>query len=282
MKYIWFIVLFLAAHGGFSQDKAELHFIEHLLNKGNYKEVIFLIDRDSLKFSPVQQDSVNFYKGWAQYSLKELDLSTSSFLKVGKGSPFYSKSQFFAGYNQIYLGRYAEARKIFGEQTFDEGPKQSLANFELSGIDMLEGNWSKAGEQLGRIDRDVAFLNQHVSALQQIGKEKQTHRKKSALLAGVMSGIIPGSGKIYAGKTGEGIASMIATAGFGLVAWENHRKLGIENLKTIFFGGVFLASYASTIYGSVLSVKITEHNYHDALHNQILFQLHIPLRNFFE
>lgn len=282
MKYIWFIVFILTGLRGLAQDKTELLFIEHLLNKGNYKEVIFLTGRDSLKFSQVQQDSVNFYKGWAQYSLKELDLSTSSFLKVGKGSPFYSKSQFFAGYNQIYLGKYAEARKIFGEMTFNEDPKQSLANFELSGIEMLEGNWAKADEQLRQIDRKIAFLNQHISALQQIGKEKETHRKKSPFLAGVMSGIVPGSGKIYAGRTGEGIASMIATTGFGLVAWENYRKLGIENLKTIFFGGVFLASYASTIYGSVVSVKITEHNYHDARHNQILLQLHIPLRNFFE
>ncbi len=282
MKYIWFIVFILTGLRGLSQGKTELRFIEHLLNKGNYKEVVFLIDRDSVKFSQVQQDSVNFYKGWAQYSLKELDESTSSLLRVGKDSPFYSKSQFFAGYNQTYLGKYAEARKIFGEMTFNEEPKQSLANLELSGIEMLEGNGSKASEQLRRIDQNIAFLNQHISALQQIGKEKETHRKKSALLAGVMSGIIPGSGKIYAGKTGEGIASMIATTGFGLVAWENYRKLGMGNLKTIFFGGIFLASYASTIYGSVISVKIIEYNYHDAIHNQILFQLHIPLRNFFE
>jgi alpha-amylase/alpha-mannosidase (GH57 family) len=97
-----------------------------------------------------------------------------------------------------------------------------------------------------------------------------------------MSGIIPGSGKIYAGRTGEGIASMIATTGFGLIAWENYQKLGYKNLKTLFFGSIFLASYVSNIYGSVISVKIEENNFTNVTQNQVLFQLHIPLRNFFD
>jgi hypothetical protein len=97
-----------------------------------------------------------------------------------------------------------------------------------------------------------------------------------------MSAIIPGSGKLYAGKTGEGIATMIATTGLGLITWENLRKLGFNHAKTIVFGTFFAATYISNIYGSVISVKIIENEYQDVIHNQILFQLHIPLRNFFE
>lgn len=97
-----------------------------------------------------------------------------------------------------------------------------------------------------------------------------------------MSAIVPGTGKIYVGKPGEGIASMLATVGFGLITLENYKKLGLNNFKTIFFGSIFAANYVSNIYGSVISVKIIENNYRDGIRNQILFQLHIPLRNFFE
>lgn len=282
MRLISIVIFFFVCLPGFSQSKSDLPFIEHLMNKGYYKETIFLLERDSLQFNRQQLDSVHYYKGWAHYSVKNLERSTQSFLKVNPQSAFYHKSGFFAAYNQAYLGKYPKAREILGQLKVDDELKRSLVFFELGGIDMLEGNWEKGNAQLRAINQDIAFLNQQVMALQQLGKEIETRRTKSPLMAGVMSAIIPGSGKIYAGKTGEGIASMIATTGFGLISWENYRKLGVRNLKTLFFGSIFLASYVSNIYGSVISVKLTEQNFADATHNQILFQLHIPLRNFFE
>ncbi len=282
MKYINLIFFILMFRLGFSQNKSELPFIEHLINKGYYNEVIHLIDNDSLNYGHDQLDSLNYYKGWAHYSLKNLEQSTTSLLNVGKESPFYLKSRLFAGYNQIFLENYEDARKTIGHMNAQNEPIHTLVNFELSGIDMLQGNWSKAKEQLQRVNPDFATINQQVATLGQIIKEQETHRTKSPLIAGLMSCIIPGSGKIYAGHTGEGIASMIATTGFGLITWENYRKLGIGHVKTMFFGSIFVATYASNIYGSVISVRIIENDYKDAQHNQILFQLHIPLRNIFE
>jgi tetratricopeptide (TPR) repeat protein len=282
MKYISLLIFILLAHLGFAQNNSELPFIVHLINKGYYNEVIHLIDRDSLYYTPDQKDSLNYYKGWAHYSLKNLDQSTKSLLKVRKESSFYLKSQFFAGYNQTFLGNFDEARKIIRQVNTEDETNLSLVNFELSGINMLQGNWSKAKEQIQQLNTNIATINQQIVALSQIIKKQETHRSKSPLLAGVMSGIIPGSGKIYAGKTGEGIASMIATTGFGLITWENYRKLGIGHAKTIFFASIFAANYVSNIYGSVISVRIIENEYKDAIHNQVLFQLHIPLRNFFE
>ena len=282
MKNACLVVLILVVQVGFAQNKSELPFIEHLVNKGYYNEGIHLINTDSLNYRPAQQDSLNYFKGWANYSLKNLEQSTKSLLNVGKESSFYLKSQFFAGYNQIFLENYSDAREIISQMHVQDETNLSLINFELSGIELLQGNWTKAKELIKQVNPNIATLNQQVAALSQICKEQETHRSKSPLLAGVMSCIIPGSGKIYSGKTGEGIAAMVATTGFGLIAWENYRKLGIGHVKTIFFGSIFAANYASNIYGSVISVRIINNEYQDAVQNQILFQLHIPLRNFFE
>ncbi len=281
MKFKFLIVFIVTIHVGYAQNKSELPFIEHLINKGFYIEAIHLADNDSLSYLEEQRDSLNYYRGWAHYSLKNLELSTQSLLRVGQSSPFYLKSRFFAGYNQIFLDNYSEAKIILEQTKVQDEPNLSLVNFELSGIEILEGNWSKANEQMHRINPNIAILNEQVAILGKIYHEQETHRSKSPLLAGIMSGIIPGSGKIYAGKTGAGIASMIGTTGFGLITWENYQKLGIGHVKTILFGSIFVANYISNIYGSVISVKIIENEYQDAKHNQILFQLHIPLRNFF-
>lgn len=282
MRYLGLIVFALIFQAGFAQNKNEIPFIQHLVNKGFYKEAIFLIDRDTLNYGKLQQDSLSFYKGWAQYSLKELGQSTRSLLKVGPESPFFLKSHFFAGYNQIYLENYPEARRIFGQMNIRNEPDLSLLNFELSGVEFLQGNWQKGEEMLKSVRPENASISQQVTALNEISKEHQVHRPKSPVLAGIMSAVIPGSGKIYAGKTGAGIAAMLGTAGFGLITWENYHKRGIANAKTIIFGGLFVANYVSNIYGSVISVRVIENEYENVVHNQILFQLHIPLRNFFD
>lgn len=279
----FFIFLFiLKISFAAAQNSHELKFINYLINKGDYNEVLFLADKSISKLNPEQLDSLYYFKGWANYSVKNLELSTLSLLNVSKSSLFYQKSRFFAGYNQIYLGNYSEAKRVFSQTEISGEPVLSLLTFEMSGIDMLEGNWANAKSQLDSLNRDIALINQQIAILNKICDEQVKYRPKSPVLAGIMSGIIPGSGKIYAGKTGEGIASIITNAGFGLITWENYRKNGPKNFKTIFFGGIFAANYISNIYGSVVSVKIMEDEYQNKLHNQILFQLHIPLRNFFE
>ncbi|WP_320111375.1 hypothetical protein [Draconibacterium orientale] len=266
----------------FAQSKAQIPFIRHLVNSGFYKEAIYVIEKDTADYSAQQRDSINYYKGWAHYSLKNLQESSSSFLKVSHTSPFYNKSFFFAGYNQTYLGNYNEARSILDRADRSKEPTLWLYNFELSGIEMLKGNWSEAKQYLELVPEENAVLNKQVLALNEIWKEQEQHRKKSPVAAGIMSAIIPGSGKIYAGKTGAGIASMIGNIGFGLITWENYRKSGIADVKTILFSSIFAVNYVSNIYGSVVSVKVIENEHENAIQNQILFQLHIPLRNFFD
>lgn len=264
------------------QSSHELKFINYLINKGNYNEALFLAEKSISYLNAEQLDSLNYFKGWAHYSVKNLELSTISLLNVSKSSTFYPKSRFFAGYNQIYLGNYSEAKNVFSQTEVSGELTQSLLTFELSGIAMLEGNWTDAKNKFDTLTRNVALVNQQIATLNKICDEQEDHRPKSAVLAGIMSGIVPGSGKIYAGKTGEGIASLITNVGFGLITWENYRKLGFTDFKTIFFGSIFAANYISNIYGTVISVKIIEDEYQSNVHNQILFQLHIPLRNFFE
>lgn len=282
MRYVAFILLMFAFLPLFAQKDGELPFIRHLVNGGYYKEAIYLMEKDKANYSFQQQDSLNYYKGWAHYSLKNLQESTSSFLKVSERSPFYKKSFFFAGYNQTFLGNYKEAQDILGLMNIEEEPELSLYNFELGGIEMLKGNWLEAKQYLELVPEENAVLNRQVVALNEIWKEHEQYRKKSPLVAGIMSALIPGSGKIYAGKTGAGIASMISNIGLGVITWENHRKSGIGDAKTILFGSIFAVSYVSNIYGSVVSVKVVENEHEDTVHNQILFQLHIPLRNFFD
>lgn len=282
MRY-WIVGVFiLISVAGKAQAEREISFIQHLVNKGMYKEAIFLIEREAKNYHSQQRDSLNYFKGWACYSLKRLPESTQAFLQVGEASPFYHKSYFFASYNQAFLGNYDKAQNILQQLPLHNEPELSLRKFEFSGIEMLRGNWQQGAELLLQVDGENAAVSQQVHALNEIWNEHTTHKPKSPALAGILSALLPGTGKIYAGKTGSGIAAMLGTVSFGLITWENYRKSGIADAKTIIFGSIFAVNYVSNIYGSVVSVKIIEQEHENNVHNQILFQLHIPLRNFFD
>lgn len=277
MRKLLFIVLLLWSLLANAQSNCDTRFINHLVIKEDYREALFL-----LKNCGAESDSANYLTGWSYYAMKELEKSTFSFLKVSENSDFYMKSRFFAAYNSTYLHNYSDAQILLNDLKINREVLFDLRTFQLAGIDLLNGDYTSAKNKLEAFDATNPTLYQPVIDLKNITGEMEGHKSKSPVLAGIMSAIVPGSGKFYAGKKGEGIAAFISNVGFGLITWENYRKLGYRNAKTIFFGSLFAANYVSNIYGSVMTIKIAENDYQEVMQNQILFNMHIPLRNFFE
>ena len=282
MKYIFYIILLLKVFAIQAQGTIETAFIEHLVNKGDYREAIFLIDKDKFTLKGTKADSVYYLKGWSHYSLMQLEKSSKALLKVSAESQFYYKARFFAAYNQAHLKNYQQATEIINLTATDERLYTNLKAFQLSGIDLLNKNYLSASERLCEIDSMLSPLYDPLKNLKLIQLELQKHKTKSPVFASILSSFIPGAGKFYMGRKGEGISTFIGTVGLGLITWENYRKLGLKNIKTLFFGSLFAANYVSNIYGSAVAAKVVENDYQNVMQNQILFNLHIPLRNIFE
>jgi TM2 domain-containing membrane protein YozV len=77
---------------------------------------------------------------------------------------------------------------------------------------------------------------------------------KSGTLAGIMSAIIPGSGKIYVGETGDGIVAFITTTLFAFIAYDNFRAGHIT--RAWIWTGVAAFFYAGNVYGSVAAAQV--------------------------
>jgi tetratricopeptide (TPR) repeat protein len=282
MKY--FITAFLLMFGAsvFSQDKINPNFLNHLMNKDYHKEVVFLVDKINFNnFNPSLKDSLHFMRGWSLYAQKQLSRSAKDLSKVGIKSPFYIKSHFFAAYNYFYIGENKKAQNLLKEIKTDKKNLNSLRYFEKAGGALLNRNFKKFRNEFSKVDTSYYPIADESGKLNQYATKLGNHKPKSPFLAGMMSAIIPGSGKIYAGKTGEGISSLITVTGLGLVTWENYNKKGPTNVKTLIFGSIFSAFYIGNIYGSVFSVKLAEDEFQKMYDNKILFNIHIPLRNVF-
>ena len=283
--YIHFIciVVFLSLTAiTFSQDipGCDLRFIDHLVNKGYFEEALFLLD--SQECSSLQlNDSVDYFRGWSLYSLNRLIPSSESLIKIPPTSSFYPKSHFYAAYNYTQSGNFDQATETLDKIEMSTSRLISLRDFEIAGIELLRGNLSSFDEWFNNTRFDQPELNESAGKLLKISDEVRNHRSKSPLVAGLLSAIIRGSGKLYAGKKGEAVATFLSTAWIGFVTWENYRKCGLKSFRTITFGTFFAGAYASNIYGSVFSVSVVENNYRENVKSTILFNMHIPINTIF-
>lgn len=87
---------------------------------------------------------------------------------------------------------------------------------------------------------------------------------KSPLIAGLSSAILPGSGRVYSGRWGDGISSFLFVIGSFALAYHyyeaNNRWAGIG------FGGLSILFYLGDIYGSIESAKLyNEKAFYDEL-----------------
>ena len=145
---------------------------------------------------------------------------------------------------------------------------------ELKGLyHLTRGNWQAASRQLTRMNS-----SHRIKKLQSLAVEGQNLPKKSPVLAGVMSGIIPGSGKVYSERPLDGLYSFLLTAGTAWLACEGYRDQGISSTKCWLFGSVSLFFYVGNIYGSAISVKLYNKEHQDRIHDQIEAHLDVWFR----
>lgn len=95
-----------------------------------------------------------------------------------------------------------------------------------------------------------------VGALRTVIDESSSIPQKSPLVAGLLSGIVPGLGKVYTGHTVDGVLSFLTIAGFGYAAYDGFATDGSSSVRGWVFGSLASGLYLGNIYGSVLSASI--------------------------
>jgi len=92
--------------------------------------------------------------------------------------------------------------------------------------------------------------------LHNYAKQGQAVPFKSPVFAGILSSVIPGSGKIYAGRFMDGMFSLITIGIFGGMAAYSFYDEGVGSVKGWIYtavGGIF---YLGNIYGSVTATQL--------------------------
>ncbi|MEQ8240612.1 MAG: hypothetical protein RIA69_15440, partial [Cyclobacteriaceae bacterium] len=196
--------------------------------------------------------------------------------------PLYRQARFQSSLQLAYLNLYDSAYQYLDNYSAVDDLYQGLQYFQLASIGLLKRDFDAYEKNANNFDGLYYAFKDYEKDLTGIHELIKNRKSKSPLLAGMMSAVIPGSGKIYAGKIGQGAMSLLISGVFGLQTWESYRKDGVKSARFIIFGSLFSAFYVANIWGSVVTVKMTEIEFNDSANEAILVNMHVPLRVLFD
>ena len=251
----------------------------------DYDFAVYLIDNDlkrdaakllSGSYNP--SDTLTWLRGWTAYQLKQLDTALPILKSVPADSPFKDRSIFYSTAVSAHLGNYNPSREL---ETYS-GPYAELKGLQLAGLALLRDDPDSFKRAAASFTYSDYTIQDAERKLDGIYSSRYEARRKSPWLAAGASALVPGLGKVYAGRLGEGIAAFLLTGAAAAITAEHWIKDGPSDWKTIVPGILCGALYIGNIYGSYVSVSIYNQKIHDEQQTAILYNIHIPLRSVFK
>lgn len=259
-------------------------FVLHLLNNKMYDEAILVLNEKlNYAVSQPQRDSMNFLLGKTYYTLQQLPQSIEKFdLVTDTTASFYAEAKFFSAFNEAYLNKYELAEKKLSSMKSNNLQWNQLKTFEQAGVALLQSKFIRFDSLKNQFTDEWPIISQQQKNFTSYKESLTEINHKSVFVAGALSALLPGAGKFYAGKKGNGIYTLLISSLLGAQAYEAYRKDGIKSVRFIIYGSLFTSFYVGNIWGSALAVKIVRDEKRDAIHHQVLFDMHIPLRTIFQ
>ena len=262
-------------------EELVLKFADFLFDQKEYQRAILEYNR-YLFLGGRNQNAVIFKTGRCYLAAKDFNKALEVFDRLSRSFPTDSlglKAQLYKVLAYFNLGEYQKSLNL-ADQLLDQSgayPYYRTRIFQLQTADHLAlHEWTLAENSLSQISLDTccAKIGLAYSGLTEKGKHMRFHKP---LCAAMLSGMIPGLGKIYAGRATDGVFSLMLVS---LCAWQSYdgfSKSDIHSRKGWLWGSLGGIFYFGNIYGSYIAVKINNQE----LRNEFLCQLQVLLNNDF-
>lgn len=285
-RIISLIPFFFLVFELFSQDSFEkdFQFLLHLETLSEHEEgILFLRNIKEIYTTPGKSDTIAYYQGKFEYYNKNRFQSISFFNQVGKSNADYWRaSRFYSSLEYAYLENLGVAKDVLGELGSLSPILDELKKIELAGLSLLSRNTGEFEAISATFNDQFFLLKEHQDRLVDLHEELTSRKSKSPFVAGLMSAVLPGAGKYYNGKIGQGTMSLVVSGILGLQAYEGYRKDGPKSPAFLIFGSLFSVFYISNIWGSVVAIRIEETSFNETVDETILLHMHIPVRLLFK
>ena len=250
----------------------DVDFIMDLLSRGLVTDALTLVGEGNYR----PGDQLNYLRGIALFDDRQFQ--GADYWLAQAGGDFKEPALFYGNVAKIHLDRPFDALMAF--KGYD-GSNTEMAALQHAGLALITGNVSMYKESEMAFTYSDYRLAESEKALAELSASLAGQRSRSPWLAAGLSAIVPGAGKIYAGKTGQGVASFLAVGSLAAITAEQWKHNGMDNWRTIVAGSLCAVFYIGNIYGSWISVSIHQQEVNDETKALVIYNLTVPLHSFF-
>lgn len=239
-----------------------LRFAEHLYQEGDYLRAAGEFERYLYCFDsfPGDADSVLFKIGICYKKSKEYPKSITFFKKIIDLFPqslHFSDSCYQIAHVYFLMGRNGESittSDAYFPLIKSDEKRRKLK--QLKSLNLIyQRKWDEARSLLDSLKNEFG-QDSLFFLLGEAAEKGKNLPRKNRFLAGIMSALVPGTGKIYAHRTLDGLVSLFTVAITGWLSYEGFRKEGMNSTRGWVYGTIGAFFYLGNIYGSVAAVNI--------------------------
>lgn len=237
-----------------ASDDQLLTFADQLMREGEYFRAITEYRRFLFTYpdSP-HRAFAHFRIGIALYRGQRYDQALTTFREVAErypGTHYAEQALLWQGESLMRQSRYTAAAQTYEEldKTLQDDEGRQQARYQLGWALLYQRQWQNASTQFQRVTSD-SRLYQAAQMLATAALNGSNIPQKSPWTAGILSGLLPGSGQLYNGRAGDALLAFFLNALFtaGIVETINQDKLAIAGILSFFEAGW----YAGNIYSAV-------------------------------
>jgi hypothetical protein len=277
-RILLFLLLSATARGQYFDTLSlseRLAFIHHLVKSGQADDAVFLLSKvnrnDQISNTLILEETTILIRLGRSREADSL-LHKYGFLFDNQNANSRCRFLFLKNHLKILSGN-TDLKMPECSNEVDKGLVHDVWRMQLLGSALLENSQ----ENFNLIFDSEKSLNPQLSLIEFSlyihNQEILRRRRKSGFLAGMFSAIIPGSGKLYAGKPHEMFTAFLPVALNFAQAAEGYYYKKLESPHLYFFGSVGTVFYVSNIYGSARAAKRKNEEFNEKIRNNVEIEL---------
>ena len=235
---------------------------DYLRAAGEYQRYLF--------YQPAESEQVRYkialcyrFAGDSEQAIQNFE----SVLRLHPQNQFASRAYYQIGVTHFLMDRFEVSVQFLHEALPHITDTRQRAEAEqLIGLSyLMQKQWSEAGEVFKTLQESgVIAVRQKAFVYHNYAEAGARLPTRSPFLAGALSTILPGAGRLYTGfRIGDALTSLITVGFSGWQAYDGFRSDGLLSVKGWTFGTLCSIFYVGNVYGSVISARVYNRHVED-------------------
>ena len=173
--------------------------------------------------------------------------------------PDSNATRYELGATYFLMERYDKSVRFLKESQnlFQGGEYRWKAQILIGMNTLMQKRWERAVQHFDQFDLSgvAAAADHRVSIYKRYAEEGKALPSKSPLLAGFLSTVLPGSGRVYVGRLNDALLTVFFLGVLGWGTYDGFAENGVSSRKGWTLGTLGGIFYLGNIYGSVVAAQ---------------------------